>query len=137
MPLFCDLDGEVASTVASAAPQNEATAMIGVLSDSSDSDSGSDSSSNSSESDSDSDEMDTTPIPVAQQQAAVNGRNGIGCSSSSSSSSNGTSHHHPSPAASVGREAAPASNASFPHLSMPSHLLSEDLQLSDSGSDSD
>ncbi len=32
----------------------------------------------------------------------------------------------------------PASNStSASHLSMPSHLLSEDLRLSDSGSDSD
>ena len=31
----------------------------------------------------------------------------------------------------------PISSSSVAHLSMPSHLLSEDLRLSDSGSDSD
>lgn len=36
----------------------------------------------------------------------------------------------------TGTESVPASNSTS-HLSMPSHLLSEDLQLSDSGSDSD
>nr|CAG4642199.1 EOG090X0IV9 [Eurycercus lamellatus] len=87
-------------------------AVVGVLSDSS-SDSGSDSSSDSSGSDSDSD-MDKTLIPIA---------NGRGSSSSLT----------------VARETVStnSSNASLA-LSMPSHLLSEDLRLSDdSASDSD
>ncbi len=79
-----------------------------MLSDSS-SESGSDSSSDSSESDSDSD-LDDTHIP--------NERNNIG---------------NPTTA----KESLPLPNPSLAHLSMPSHLLSEDLRLSDSGSESD
>lgn len=79
-----------------------------MLSDSS-SESGSDSSSDSSESDSDSD-LDDTLIP--------NERNSTG-----------------NPA--TAKESMSIPNSSLAHLSMPSHLLSEDLRLSDSGSESD
>nr|CAG4638856.1 EOG090X0IV9 [Cyclestheria hislopi] len=89
--------------------QEEAADLVGLLSDSS-SDSGSDSSSVSSGSESDSD-MDSTPIPTAP----ANGRSGN----------------------TIARETTTSSNPQFNHLSMPSHLLSEDLQLSESGSDSD
>ncbi|XP_057377398.1 ELL-associated factor 1-like [Daphnia carinata] len=88
-------------------PRQEVAPTVGVLSDSS-SDSGSDSSSDSSESDSDSD-LEDTHIP--------NERN------------NG------SPV--IPKEPMSISNSSLAHLSMPSHLLSEDLRLSDSGSESD
>lgn len=71
------------------------------------SDSGSDSSSDSSDSDSDDSDMDKTVIPT---------KNGGNNSMARESASNSTSASH---------------------LSMPSHLLSEDLRLSDSGSDSD
>lgn len=81
--------------------------IVGVLSDSS-SDSGSDSSSDSSDSDSDDSDMDKTVIPTTK-----NGGNN-----------------------SMARESA-SNSTSASHLSMPSHLLSEDLRLSDSGSDSD
>lgn len=88
---------------------SQAAAAIGVLSDSS-SDSGSDSSSDSTESDSDSD-LDNTHIPT------TNERNTGGSSAT--------------------KESSAVSNSSLAHLSMPSHLLSEDLRLSDSGSESD
>nr|CAG4649840.1 EOG090X0IV9 [Scapholeberis mucronata] len=85
-------------------------AAVGVLSDSS-SDSGSDSSSDSSDSDSDSD-LETTRIPV-------------------------NSSDHNSKSSVIANGLTPLANDCHPHLSMPSHLLSEDLQLSDSGSESD
>ena len=86
-------------------------ASVGLLSDSS-SDSGSDSSSDSSGSDSDSD-IDKTLVP---------------------NTTNGGSHSSMAlPRESVSN----SSSSSVAHLSMPSHLLSEDLRLSDSGSDSD
>lgn len=78
-----------------------------MLSDSS-SESGSDSSSDSSESDSDSD-LDDTHIPNERMST-----NPISA-----------------------KESMPLPNSSLAHLSMPSHLLSEDLRLSDSGSESD
>ena len=84
-------------------------AAVGVLSDSS-SESGSDSSSDSSESDSDDSDLDDTHIP--------NERNITG-----------------NPIAP--KESMSLPNSSLAHLSMPSHLLSEDLRLSDSGSESD
>lgn len=85
----------------------EVEAAVGVLSDSS-SESGSDSSSDSSESDSDSD-LDDTHIPNERMST-----NPISA-----------------------KESMPLPNSSLAHLSMPSHLLSEDLRLSDSGSESD
>lgn len=81
------------------------------MSDSS-SESGSDSSSDSSESDSDSD-LDNTHIPSTSNERN-NGNLPI-----------------------TNKELVPMSNSSSAHLSMPSHLLSEDLRLSDSGSESD
>lgn len=89
----------------------QVSAAVGVLSDSS-SESGSDSSSDSSESDSDSD-LDNTHIP-----------------STSSERNTGNS-------VITNKEMVPMSNSNSAHLSMPSHLLSEDLRLSDSGSESD
>nr|CAG4645263.1 EOG090X0IV9 [Leptodora kindtii] len=116
MPLIGDLDGVVSTH------QEDANSIIGVLSSSS-SDSGSDSSSNSSESDSDSD-VDETPIPTIAPPAVA--RNGYSMSSMSAASG------------AAAKETAPVSNMSLMHLSMPSHLLSEDLRLSESsGSDSD
>lgn len=90
--------------------RHEVATAVGVLSDSS-SDSGSDSSSDSSESDSDSD-LSNAHIPI-------------------------TSNERNTGNSAVTKESVSLPNSSLAHLSMPSHLLSEDLRLSDSGSESD
>nr|CAG4649005.1 EOG090X0IV9 [Polyphemus pediculus] len=83
--------------------------LVGVLSESS-SDSGSDSSSNSSDSDDSDSDIDKASIPATNGRAAS-----------------------PAKGAATARSNSPA----VAHLSMPTNLLSEDLRLSDSGSDSD
>lgn len=88
------------------------------------------------------------PMPIEQRDTAV----GVLSDSSSDSDSESSSGSSGSDSDSeeiedrpnkignldvvTGTESVPASNSTS-HLSMPSHLLSEDLQLSDSGSDSD